>query len=340
VDLSLFYFAADAREAGGDRYRLLIEGGVFADRNALAAVWTPERHFHRFGGDYPNPALTAAALATVTHRVALRAGSVVAPLHHILETAENWAVVDNLSHGRAGISLASGWNPRDFVLRPKPGRDAWDAAAAVADLRRLWRGGQFQDPECPAAGGVTVYPAPVRRELPLWITAGGNIETFRTAGRCGVGVLTHLASQSLDELRPKLAAYREQYARSGHPGTGHVVLMLHTYLDRDRATVEATAAGPLEGYLVDALDLFRPSGGGQPPSPGRARLAVRSALHRYLRGGLGLFGSVDDVTPLLAQFRASGVDEIACLIDFGVPVDLVLSGLEHLARLARRAAEL
>ena len=40
-------------------------------------MWTPERHFHAFGGLYPNPAVTTAALATITSNVQLRAGSVV-----------------------------------------------------------------------------------------------------------------------------------------------------------------------------------------------------------------------------------------------------------------------
>jgi hypothetical protein len=153
-------------------------------------------------------------------------------------------------------------------------------------------------------------------------------------------VLTHLASQSLDELRMKLTTYRKEYAASGSAGNGHAVLMLHTYLGPDRASVEKQATKPLENYLVDALNLFRPSSTGVTSSPARARLAVRSALQRYLRAGLGLFGSVDDVTPLLSQFRAAGIDEIACLIDFGIPVDLVLSGLEYLGRLVVRAAEL
>jgi hypothetical protein len=63
IDFSLFYFAADAGEVGQNRYRLLLEGAKYADRNGFLAVWTPERHFHAFGGLYPNPSLTSAAIA-------------------------------------------------------------------------------------------------------------------------------------------------------------------------------------------------------------------------------------------------------------------------------------
>lgn len=59
--VGLFYFADDAAEAGaGDggagRYDLLLEGARFADAHGFSSVWTPERHLHRFGGLYPNPA--------------------------------------------------------------------------------------------------------------------------------------------------------------------------------------------------------------------------------------------------------------------------------------------
>ena len=73
---SLFYFAsAEADSANG--YQLLLDGARFADEHGFEAVWTPERHFHAFGGIYPNPSVTSAAVAAITQHVAIRAGSVV-----------------------------------------------------------------------------------------------------------------------------------------------------------------------------------------------------------------------------------------------------------------------
>ena len=105
IDFSLFYFAADAAEAAGGKYRLLLEGAKYADEHGFSAVWTPERHFHPFGGLYPNAALTGAAVAAVTRRIGIRAGSVVLPLHNPIRVAEEWSVVDNLSNGRVGSEL-------------------------------------------------------------------------------------------------------------------------------------------------------------------------------------------------------------------------------------------
>ncbi|HSK63623.1 MAG TPA: condensation domain-containing protein, partial [Pyrinomonadaceae bacterium] len=63
LEFSLFYFADDNAGYGEDKYRLYREGAIFADRNGLTAVWTPERHFHEKAGLYPNPSVLSAALA-------------------------------------------------------------------------------------------------------------------------------------------------------------------------------------------------------------------------------------------------------------------------------------
>ncbi|HAB56142.1 MAG TPA: hypothetical protein DCE61_07250, partial [Cellvibrionales bacterium] len=83
MDVGLFYFSSDAGpNTAGDRYKLLLEGSKFADSHDFSTVWTPERHFHLFGGLYPNPSVTSAAVAAVTQNVAIRAGSIVLPLHN------------------------------------------------------------------------------------------------------------------------------------------------------------------------------------------------------------------------------------------------------------------
>src|SRR5205807_362890 len=88
-----------------NKYRTLIEAARFADTHDFAAIWLPERHFTFMGSLYPNPAVLHAALARETKRLRLRAGSVVLPLHDPIRVAEEWAVVDNLSAGRAGAHL-------------------------------------------------------------------------------------------------------------------------------------------------------------------------------------------------------------------------------------------
>ena len=118
MDFSIYYWGNDDG-AGPKKYELLLEGAKFADTHGFTAVWTPERHFHAFGGPYPNPSVTGAAVAAVTKNIGVRAGSCVVPLHHPARIAEEWAIIDNLTNGRAGLAIASGWQPEDFVLRPE-----------------------------------------------------------------------------------------------------------------------------------------------------------------------------------------------------------------------------
>ncbi|HEX7239883.1 MAG TPA: LLM class flavin-dependent oxidoreductase, partial [Longimicrobiaceae bacterium] len=142
LTFSLFYFADASGDDAEDKYRIYLDGGRFADRHGFEAVWAPERHFHENGGLYPNPSVLSAALAPLTTRVGLRAGSVALPLHHPLRVAEEWSVVDNLSKGRVGISVTSGWIPNDFALAPQNFPAKREVMfRMIEEVRTLWRGG-------------------------------------------------------------------------------------------------------------------------------------------------------------------------------------------------------
>jgi natural product biosynthesis luciferase-like monooxygenase protein len=339
MDFSLFYFADDS-SGMGNSYRLLLEGAKFADTHEFSAVWTPERHFHDFGGRYPNPSVTSAAVAAVTEHVDIRAGSVVAPLHHPVRIAEEWSVVDNLSGGRAGISLAPGWHLVDFVLRPENYHDRRDVlVSSLATIRALWRGDEIEllDGDGQPTR-VRIHPKPVQPELPMWITSSGSPETFRKAGRLGTGVLTHLLGQSLEELASKITQYRAEHAVH-HGGPGHVVLMLHTFLGPDEDTVTRIVREPFSNYLRSSFGLIAQAARDLLPGIDPAELdsddidfLVGNSFDRYFRTG-GLFGSVSDGRAMLDRLAETGIDEVACLIDFVPHADAVLDSLKYLDEL-------
>ncbi|MBL1082688.1 LLM class flavin-dependent oxidoreductase [Streptomyces actinomycinicus] len=341
VGFSLFYFGGSPDHAGASAaYRLLLEGARFADANGFTAVWTPERHFHSFGGLYPNPAVTAAAVAAVTERVAVRAGSVVLPLHDTIRVAEEWAVVDHLSGGRAGISVASGWQPDDFVLAPDRYRDRKERMLqALTELRSLWRGGTVtrrngigKDSE------VRIFPPPLQPDLPLWITSARSPETFRLAGEAGAGLLTHLLGHTADQLAEKVRLYRAAWREAGHPGDGHVSLMLHTFVGADTDAVRETVRAPLCAYIKSSFDLLSGLGEalGRETDPrllpeAELDALVERAFERFFETS-GLLGTPEHCADVVDRLKGVGVDEIACLIDFGVPPDEVLASLAFLPR--------
>ncbi len=357
TSFSLFYFASDEGERASDKYRLLLEGARFADRHGFEAVWTPERHFHAFGGLYPNPAVASAAIAAITDRIAIRAGSVVLPLHHPLRVAEEWSLVDNLSRGRVGIALASGWQPNDFVLAPQNyARRKELLVEGLATLRRLWSG---EAVECEAADGrkvsVRTLPRPIQKKLPVWITTAGNVETWRAAGELGANVLTHLLGQTVEELHEKIRAYRDAWTAHGHgPEQGRVTIMLHTFVGHDDEEVRRTVRRPMREYLRTSVGLvrdfvasfptFKTQRGGEAQevsndfrdlSSDDVEALLDNAFERYFRTS-GLFGTPETCMRMVERLEDVGVDEIACLIDFGVDSELVLQRLELLDELRRR----
>jgi natural product biosynthesis luciferase-like monooxygenase protein len=361
-DFSLFYFASDHASTPADRYRVLMEGAKFADQNGFAAIWTPERHFHAFGGLYPNPAVTSAAIAACTSRVQIRAGSCVLPLHHPIRVAEEWAFVDNISQGRVGISFASGWQPNDFVIAPQAFANRKTEMLANIDVvRRLWRGERLP---FPGPNGKTVdvqtLPRPIQKELPVWVTAAGNPETFEQAGALGCHLLTHLLGQKIEDVAQKLKLYRAAWRKAGHAGDPHVTLMLHTFVGDDEDEVREIVRQPMKDYLRSSVDLIRQAAwsfptfvqraaqdgkspvevmDAQPLSAEEMDALLEHAFNRYY-GTSALFGTQERCLMAVEKLRDAGVDEIACLIDFGIPTQTVLDHLQHLKSLMDASREL
>lgn len=347
MQFSIFYFASDSPEPQADKYRLILEGAKFADRHGFTAVWTPERHFHEFGGLYPNPSVLSATLAGITERVQIRAGSVVLPLHDPIRVAEEWALVDNLSSGRVGIAFASGWHADDFVFFPEKYSQRKEIMYRdIETIQRLWRGDSIT---VRGGGGnqieIRTLPRPIQPTLPIWITAAGNLDTFVRAGQLGAGVLTHLLGQSVEELSERVRAYRAALRDSGHAAeTGHISLMLHTFIGRDREAVRNTVRQPFLNYLRSSISLIEnlirslnlPLDVRSMTSEDFAAL-LNYAFDRYFETS-ALFGTPETCRPLLDRLQEIGIDEIACLIDFGVPSREVLAHLNDLNELKQQAS--
>jgi len=356
MDFSLFYFASNDEANGAGKYRLLIEGAKFADTHGFAAVWTPERHFHAFGGLYPNPSVTSAAVAAITKNVGIRAGSVVAPLHNPIRVAEEWSVVDNLSNGRVGISFASGWHARDFVLAPDNYKNSKEVMfRSIEEVRKLWRGETLEFVDGTGKQSpISIVPRPVQKELPCWVTAAGNPDTFRMAGDRGFNLLTHLLGQKVEDLAAKIKIYRDARKSAGFdPATGHVTLMLHTLVAGTREEAREAVREPLKKYLQSSVDLIKNSPWSFPAftnrpgitdmksidlntlTPEEMETLLEHSFDRYFETS-GLFGTPDQCANFATQLQQAGVDEIACLVDFGVDPDLVLENLSLLAEVCNR----
>ncbi len=317
------------------------------DQGPFEAIWTPERHFNSFGGAFPNPSLLSAALAMRTKRLELRAGSLLAPLHDPIRIVEEWSVVDNLSNGRAAISFGNGWNINDFVFFPEryASRDQimWDH---IREVQRLWQGGIIT--RLGHAGSTVelkVFPPPVRKDMPIWISSSGNVNTFIKAGEFPANLLTHFIGQNLSQLKEKIGLYRQARQRCGFdPATGVVTLMLHTFVSKDLELAREIAYKPLREYLRQAVDLehLGAKGGGNisgrkvlpladtPPDMLEELLDITT--NRYMEEA-SLIGSPQFCSAMISRLQMAGVNEIACLVDFGLPQEVILDSLSGLEKM-------
>lgn len=342
VDFSLYYFGCYDDDYRADKYDLLIDGARYADAQGLSAVWIPERHFHEFGGISPNPSVVAAALARETTQIELRSGSVVLPLHHPLRVAEEWSVVDNLSGGRVGLGVASGWHPRDFVFAPENfGKHREITFERIETLQQIWRGEAvaFSDGTGKDAQ-ITIFPKPRQAELPIWLTIVNNPETYIKAGELGVGVLTNLMGQSIEDLERNIGLYQQALMDHGHGlDRAKVSVLVHTYIDSDVDKARSKSKEPLFNYFKTTVALFQSLVKSQglgvdfdTLSNDDREVLFEQAFERYVNSS-ALVGSPQESLLLVERLKSIGVTEIACLIDFGIEYEGVMQGLERLVEL-------
>lgn len=338
LSFSLMFFSSRGIGRDTGKYEIFLKCAEIADRGSFEAIWIPERHFHEFGGLFPNPAVLASALSVATHRVRIRAGSVVLPLHEPLRIVEEWSVVDNLSGGRVDLAFAVGWNPNDYALAP----ERYDERVrhtfeGIDEIKKLWRGEPARRKNgLGEAVVVNPFPTPVQKELNIWLTCTSGKERFEEAGRLGANILTALLFQSVEELEEKLRIYRQARQSAGHdPDSGRVTLMLHTFVWNDEAEALKRVKGAFCEYLRSSIGLWNVNHEGLAAmDENKTSQVVEFAFEKYSRQQ-ALFGSPVSCLRTAERFRQIGVNEIACLVDFGVDAEDTVAALAHLQELIR-----
>jgi acyl carrier protein len=187
---------------------------------------------------------------------------------------------------------------------------------------------------------VRIYPKPIQPTLPAWITTGGTPDTFEKAGEIGANILTHLLGQNIEKVAANIRAYRESRAKHGHdPDAGIVTLMLHTFLGESIQSVREQVRAPFKNYLRTSVDLIgnliRSAGLNlnlNEMSPRDFDDLLSFAFDRYFDTS-GLFGTVKSCQELISSLQEIGVNEIGCLIDFGVETNAALASLNEVTTL-------
>lgn len=177
------------------------------EHGGLAAVFC--EHHGAEDGYLPSPMLLASAAAARTQRLALSL-ILILPFYEPVRLAEDMAVLDLISGGRASYILALGYRPEEFEhfgLRVKDRGRLADEKVAL--LRRLLAGETVVDD----GRRITVTPRPLTDGGPGLMWGGGTVAAARRAGRYGLGLLANANLPGMQE------AYEEACRAHGHrPG--------------------------------------------------------------------------------------------------------------------------
>jgi probable F420-dependent oxidoreductase len=223
-----------------DPYRKTFELCRWAEELGFDTAVVPEHHFQP---DFMTaPFVYLAAIAARTERLRLATNIFLLPLHHPVEVAEQVAVLDQLSGGRATLGVGSGWSPLEYdafgvSLRERGTR--MDEGLQI--VRRAWseerfsfQGRHFTVPE------VTLYPRPVQKPRPpIWV-AGVAPPAVERAARLGDALIVDPVV-TLPQARDLLDAYRAACARQG--ATPRFVMRRYTWLGANRRQVEEESLG-------------------------------------------------------------------------------------------------
>lgn len=174
---------------------------------ALAAVLC--EHHGSEDGYLPSPLILAPAIAARTQSLAMNL-ILILPFYEPVRLAEDMAVLDIVSGGRASYTLALGYRPEEFEHFGLAVGDRGRLCDQKLPLmRRLLAGETVVDD----GRRITVTPQPHTKGGPAMLWGGGTVAAARRAGRYGLGMLGNANAPGIQE------AYEEACRKHGHePG--------------------------------------------------------------------------------------------------------------------------
>jgi probable F420-dependent oxidoreductase len=200
---------------GGAMYPEALEEVVLGEQLGFDSVWMEEHHGVR-NHYWPTPLMVLAGFATRTERVQLGSDVLILPFYHPTVVAEQAAMLDVMSNGRAILGVAIGYRPAEFALfGAELERRGARFAEQLAILRRLWTEdavdfeGSFYRLE-----QATLEPKPIQPGgLPIWIGGWGPLALRRSAQLADAWVPGPTAR--LDKLLSAQATYFEALRAAG-----------------------------------------------------------------------------------------------------------------------------
>jgi alkanesulfonate monooxygenase SsuD/methylene tetrahydromethanopterin reductase-like flavin-dependent oxidoreductase (luciferase family) len=167
---------------GGHYYADALEEVVRGEELGFDSVWMEEHHAV-VDHYWPSPLTVLAGFATRTSRVTLGTDILVAPFYHPVRLAEDVALLDVMSNGRAVLGIAIGYKPDEFALYDTPlAQRGARLEEQLAIVKGLWAEDAFTFRGKFYTVEGTLEPKPVSKPRPpVWIGGWGELTLKRAA---------------------------------------------------------------------------------------------------------------------------------------------------------------
>jgi alkanesulfonate monooxygenase SsuD/methylene tetrahydromethanopterin reductase-like flavin-dependent oxidoreductase (luciferase family) len=311
---------------GGAFFQEALAEAVYGDEVGFDSIWLEEHHSIR-NHYWPSPLMALAGLATRTSRVLLGTDIIVLPFYHPVRVAEDMALLDVMSNGRAILGAAIGYRPPEFELYDV---SVADRGARYVEMLKIIRA-LWTEEAVEFAGRFfkikgTIEPKPTR-PIPIWLGGWGELSLKRAAQLGEAWVPGPTAN--LEKLLSAQQQYRACLAEAGKnaatvptPLTREVVI----------ADTREQAWELAEKYLmVNYRDEY--GGGWKHPLIGAQDQTPVNQL-QALSTDRFVVGNPEDCVKAIRRFVATfGVDHLICRLYFpGMPHQHILHELKLLSR--------
>ena len=335
-----------------DVHHQAIDQAVLAEQQGFDYCWIVEHHFLEEFAHSSGPEVWLGYLAARTstirlgHAVLLLEGAI----NHPVRVAERVATLDIMSNGRVEFGTGRGSNPfqaAPFGVDLSVTREQWEDAIEI--IPKMWEDGwqsfktRFWDiPE------RNVLPKPLQKpHPPIWV-ACQQPETFRIAGRKGIGALCFTVgppgnlAERIGEYRAEVATAPEQVGKFKNDQVGAFTIAACD--ENDQAARELV--GPQAVWYFNTLKKLYDPAWQQwdkdiPPSYQYHALNVTQAdsqrgrkyadnldTNALIDNGSFCIGDPDRCIRTIEMYEEAGVDQVLALFQVGkIPHERIMNSI-------------
>ena len=313
--------------SASDVYETHIRQGQMMEKAGFGYYWTLE-HQGSYVGAVTSPQIFLTALARHTEHIRLGTMIWQLPFHHPIRLAQDVAMLDHLSHGRAEFGTGIGVHEHEFMRWGMNFYDRQEMVEEALDIIELaWKGdgtvtyeGKFWQ-----INEAIVQPSPYQKPHPPIWAAVHSSRAIEFAAKRGYDMAQNIDTD--ESMVKKFAEWRKLWSSAGHKGPmprQFLMRVVHVAETDEKAHEQA------KRYLMEANSLGRelvassrlgfgsnPRGMGSEQTEdiqerGRIFRECAKSYDFWIENGLALVGSPETVIRQIAEGREKiGYDHFA-----------------------------